>query len=158
MRPYAAVMRRYAGGLAVVAVLIAPIAGSAQQSDPERVVREFLVPFANRDFDRFIPYFAEDATMFFPPANAAPTSLVRGRANIEKAFKTLYSAYPRPAGAAPNAITPRDLLVQESGDHAVVTFALGNDAAPGRRTIVLRRIANQWQIVHLHGSSAGQSK
>lgn len=150
-------MCRYSAGVAVLAVLISSTVATAQPSDAERIVRDFLVPFANRDFDRFIPYFAEDATMFFPPANSAPTGLVRGRSNIEQAFKTLYTAYPRPAGAASTPINPKDFRVQQLGDHAIVTFLLGSDTAPGRRTIVLRRVADQWRIVHLHGSSANST-
>ena len=138
---------------AILVALLAPSDGFAQTSDAEQTVREFLVPFAARDFERFIPYFAEEATMFFPPANSAPAGLVRGRANIERAFKALYDAYPRPAGAAPTPITPKELLVQQSDDYAIVTFLLGNETAPGRRTLVLRRMASQWRIVHLHGSS-----
>ena len=150
-------MSRALAGIAVLILLIAPGAVSAQAPDAERTVREFLVPFANRDFDRFIPYFAEDATMFFPPANTAPTGLVRGRAQIEQAFKALYTAYPRKPGTVPNPIAPKDLLVQQSGEHAIVTFLLGSETAPGRRTIVLRRVADQWKIVHLHGSSANNN-
>ena len=150
-------MSRAVVGIVVLILFIAPGAVCAQAPDAERTVREFLVPFANRDFDRFIPYFAEDATMFFPPATTAPTGLVRGRAQIEQAFKTLYTAYPRKPGTVPNPITPKDLLVQQSGEHAIVTLLLGNETAPGRRTIVLRRVADQWKIVHLHGSSANNN-
>ena len=150
-------MSRHVAWFSAVVLLITPGVLSAQAPDAERTVREFLVPFASRDFDRFIPYFAEDATMFFPPANTAPTGLVRGRAQIEQAFKTLYAAYPRKPGSAPTPITPKDLLVQQSGDHAVVTFLLGSETAPGRRTIVLRRVADQWKIVHLHGSQANDN-
>ena len=146
-------------GTVVRSVLVAlcvlcPAAGVAQQQTPEQTVREFLIPFADRDVIRFIPYFADDATMFFPPANSAPLGLVRGRSDIERAFKALYAAYPRPANAKANSIVPQDLQVQESGDHAVVTFVLGTNAAPGRRTLVLRRIGKDWKILHLHGSSA----
>ena len=140
----------------IVLVLLCVLypAAVAQQQTPEQTVREFLIPFADRDVIRFIRYFADDATMFFPPANSAPLALVRGRSEIERAFKALYAAYPRPAGAKANSIAPQDLQVQESGDHAVVTFVLGTNAAPGRRTLVLQRIGKDWKILHLHGSAA----
>jgi ketosteroid isomerase-like protein len=48
-----------------------------------------------------------------------------------------------------------DLHVQMVGDAAVVTFHLGPIATPSRRTLVFRRVAaEEWQLVHVHGSFA----
>ena len=125
------------------------------QKDVDRVIRDFLVAFSNRDFAVFIPYFVEDATVFFPPSTAAPLGRIRGRSEIERAFKTIFNAYPPRTTRPPTPITPQEMLVQEVDGHAVVTFELGNQSARQRRTFVLKRVGNDWMIVHLHGSASG---
>ena len=146
------------GVLALAGAFIALVVARAQldvQKDVERVVRNFLVAFGNRDFAVFVPYFSEDATVFFPPSAAAPLGRVQGRSEIERTFKTIFDAYPRrSAGPAPS-ITPQDLLIQQLDGHAVVSFHLGSENARQRRTLVLKRVAGEWKIVHLHGSAAG---
>ena len=124
------------------------------QKDVEHVIRDFLVAFSNRDFAAFLPYFAEDATVFFPPSTAAPLGRVQGRSEIERTFKTIFDAYPPRTTRPPAPITPQDLLIQQFDDHAIVTFELGSQTARQRRTFVLTRIGNQWKIVHLHGSAS----
>ena len=120
----------------------------------ERVVTEFLTAFSNRDFTRFVPFFSEDATMFFPPSAAAPTGLVRGRNEIEHTFRLIFAKSPPRTPGPVTPIRPLDLLVEEFGETAVVTFHLGSDAARQRRTIVMQRAGEQWRIVHLHGSAS----
>ena len=130
-------------------------AQTTPQQDVERVMRDFLVAFSNREFAVFVPYFSEDATVFFPPSTAAPLGRVRGRAQIEQTFKSIFDAYPLRSTRAATPVAPQDLLIQELGGHAVVTFQLGSETTRQRRTFVLRRIGDEWKIVHLHGSAAG---
>jgi ketosteroid isomerase-like protein len=125
------------------------------QKDIERVIRDFLIAFGNRDYAAFIPYFSEDATVFFPPSKAAPLGRVRGRSEIERTFKIIFDAYPPRSNRPPAPIAPQDLLIQEVDGHAVVTFQLGSETARQRRTFVLTRIGDAWKILHLHGSAAG---
>ena len=144
--------------LLVPAVLPRSATGTQdQRAAIERMMREFLVHFSNRDVAAFGPYFAEDATVFFPPsAFGPPSGRVEGRASIAEGFRRLYErvgrerAAPRPAGAG---IQPRDLRIQAFEGFAVVTFHLGSDSARGRRTFVLRRADTTWTIVHLHAST-----
>ncbi len=124
------------------------------QKDIERVIRDFLIAFGNRDYAAFIPYFSEDATVFFPPSAAAPLGRVQGRSEIERTFKTIFDAYPPRSDRPPTPIAPQDLLIQESDGQAVVTFQLGSEAARQRRTLVLKRMGAEWKIVHLHGSAS----
>lgn len=125
------------------------------QTDVERVIGDFLVAFSNRDFAVFVPYFSEDATVFFPPSTAAPLGRVQGRSEIERTFKMIFDAYPPRPNRPPTPIAPQDLLIQEVDGHAVVTFQLGSETARQRRTFVLRRVGQEWKIVHMHGSAAG---
>ena len=130
-------------------------AQSNPQKDIERVVTDFLAGFGNRDYARFVPYFSEDATVFFPPSKAAPLGRIQGRAQIERTFKTIFEAYPPRSDRPAAAIAPQDLLIQAADGHAVVTFLLGSETARQRRTLVLRRVGAEWKIVHLHGSASG---
>ena len=112
----------------------------------------FLAAFANRDLPAFTEFFAEDATMFFPPsAPGSPPRRVEGKTEIGRAFKELYDrlGLGRTTG---RQIQPQDLLVQRYDSFAVVTFHLGSDATRGRRSFVLRRTGSEWKVVHLHAS------
>lgn len=93
--------------------------------------------------------------MFFPPSTAAPLGRVQGRSEIERTFKMIFDAYPPRPNRPPTPIAPQDLLIQEVDGHAVVTFQLGSETARQRRTFVLRRVGQEWKIVHMHGSAAG---
>ena len=141
----------------MLSAVMSPVAAGAQEpkGQIERVVRDFLVAFGNRDFAVFVPYFAEDATVFFPPSAIAPLGRIQGRAEIERTFKAIFAAYPPRPGRTTLPIGPQDLLVQEFDGYAVATFHLGSETARQRRTLVVRRIGGAWKIVHLHGSAAG---
>jgi ketosteroid isomerase-like protein len=146
-------------GVLVVAVALSTLgvagAQTTAQTNVERVIRDFLVAFSNRDFAVFVPYFSEDATVFFPPSTAAPLGRVQGRSEIERTFNMIFDAYPPRPNRPPTPIAPQDLLIQEVDGHAVVTFQLGSETARQRRTFVLRRVGQEWKIVHMHGSAAG---
>lgn len=117
------------------------------------LLEQFLVAFSNRDIATFSAFFAEEATMFFPPsAFGPPSGLVEGRANIAEGFRRLYerTGPPRSPGAI---IEPQDLRIKEFEGAAVVTFHLGSENRRGRRTFVLRRYGTEWRIVHLHAST-----
>jgi hypothetical protein len=82
----------------VVALVLSGLGVAHGQPNPqkeiERVVRDFLIAFGNRDCALFVPYFSEDATVFFPPSKAAPLGRVQGRSQIERTSKTIFDAYP----------------------------------------------------------------
>ena len=138
-------------------VVAGPITTHAQRrstQEIERVVTDFLTAFGNRDFAQFLPFFSEDATMFFPPSAPAPTGLVRGRNEDRADSQGDLCKVPITHFGPGHSIRPLDLLVEEFGDAAVVTFHLGSEAARQRRTIVMRRVGEQWRIAHLHGSAS----
>jgi hypothetical protein len=102
-----------------------------------------------------MPYFADEATIFLPPAARGPVERIQGRTGIEQAFRLIFNNNPRPADVAPRPIAPQDLLIQQFEGWSVVTFHLGRGPALQRRTLVLKQVGREWKIVHLHASAAG---
>jgi ketosteroid isomerase-like protein len=139
--------------VALLALLVCARVAPAQ--DVREMMTDFLAAFSSRDISAFIPYFAENATAFFPPAATAPSTRVQGRQAIKETFTTILARYAQPNSTTRPPIAPQDLQIQEFDGTAIVTFHLGNDAARQRRTFVLRRAGDAWKIVHLHGSAIG---
>jgi len=56
-------------GCLVVLLISGVVTSAAAQGgadEVERVIKDFLVPFCNRNISEVIKYFADDATAFFP--------------------------------------------------------------------------------------------
>ena len=120
-------------------------------SEVRAAVEEFLTAFDNLDWERFHTCFAPDATVFFPldlhPRRADGTT------EVEAEFKRIFDeARKRAAGPPYLHLVPSDMAIQVWQDAALVSFHLDRPQALGRRTLVLRRRKQQWQIVHLHAS------
>ena len=120
----------------------------------------FLAAFDSLQFDAFRGYFAEDMTMFFPfpqlPAR------VDDRAEVEEVFGKFMTAQREARAKAGRpmvqGIAPRDLKVQMAGpDVAVVSFHLGAEETPSRRSVVFRRDPGGWKVIHWHASSPPQA-
>jgi len=103
------------------------------------------------DQARFDQFFATDATMFFPDG-PFPETRVEGRKAVLASFHEFF-ALVRKRGRTALNIAPIDKRVQVYGEVAVVTFELENDETVGRRSLILRKIGNDWRIVHLHASA-----
>ena len=128
----------------------------ASDRDPAAEVREtfgqFIQAFDNLDWDHFIGFFSEDATMFQPRRFWRRAG---NKAEIESQFREIF---PQIRGSQTKPpfmdLQPRDLRVQMLGtEAAIVTFHL--DDRPGmlnRRTIVLQHFKSGWKIVHIHAS------
>src|SRR5688500_1258357 len=93
--------------VAIVTVLLmtlaAPCMSQPQLRDVQQTLERFLIPFSNRDVPTFIAFFAEDATMFFPPSSGASAKRVEGRAAIAETFKAAF-------GRVTTAATPGSLI------------------------------------------------
>ena len=113
---------------------------------------EFVSAFNALDQARFDGLWAEDAAVFFPQP-PFPIRRVEGKAQVLSWFKRFMDAQ-RSAGKSPG-VDPNDLLVQMIGPTAaIVSFHLGSEpSAAARRTLVYRKDASGWRIVHLHGSA-----
>ena len=118
---------------------------------PEAAATEFLDAFKSMDQARFDQFFATDVTMFFPDG-PFPEARVEGRQAVLASFHEFF-ALVRKRGRTALNITPVDQRVQLYGDVAVVTFGLESSEAVGRRSIVFRKIGNDWRIVHFHASA-----
>ena len=126
-----------------------PPAATADGAD--HAVAAFLDAFDALDFERFSAFFADDATMFFP-SGPFPQARVEGKAAITTAFGALFDR-ARERGVPRLGLRPLDIQVQNLGSFAVASFHLRGNGNIGRRSIVLRREAAGWRIVHFHASS-----
>jgi ketosteroid isomerase-like protein len=121
----------------------------------DAAVARWLDAFNRLDWPAFRAAFAPDATVFHPsPADGAGRRVEP--ADLDRAWLAVLASLKARSGrnAPPYlSIMPRDLRVDRlSADAALVTFHLGADPWPGRRTVVWRRDAIGWRIVHLHAS------
>ena len=112
----------------------------------------FLTAFRNLDWGRFDDYFADDAIAFFPPS-----ARFNGRANnkkeVEAIFKNVFVNARKLREQPPYlTIEPHDLHIQLQGTIAIISFLLEDPGMLGRRTVVWRKEANSWKIIHLHAS------
>jgi ketosteroid isomerase-like protein len=118
----------------------------------ERTLHDFLTAFANLEWDAFRACFDDEATVFFPRRDH-PTR-VEGRDEIERVFLLEFTETRQRASGPPYLeLRPRDLLIQDLGDLALISFHLTLPGALRRRTFVLRKRAGRWKILHLHASN-----
>lgn len=129
-----------------------PVAQSAADAPVRAAVAEFVNALNAFDAERLGRSFAEDITAFFPGL-PFPAARIEGRANVQSAFSQLF-AQLRQRGTRGGNLQPRGQSVQLYGDVAVATFHLVGQQDVGRRTLVLRRVAGRWLIVHMHSSVA----
>lgn len=123
---------------------------SAGSSTIPSVLTAFLRAFSCLDLDAMLDCVAPDATAFLPGEHHR--TRLQGKAAIGNAFAAVL-ARVRATGATHLPLEAHDVLVQEWGDTAAVTFHLRGEHL-SRRTFVLRREATGWHIVHLHASNA----
>jgi ketosteroid isomerase-like protein len=116
---------------------------------PEETLADFLAAFRRCDLDRMMGYFADDATAF-APVHHAPERLA-DREAIRAMFARVITAV-QATGATEVSLNPTDAMTQTFGDIVMITLHLRGDRL-GRRTFVLSRVGNGWQIVHLHASN-----
>lgn len=135
---------------------LTPIAmASEQQREAEAALRAFLTAFENLDWVAFTKFFAEDATAFLPSPEAPRR--FDGKAAIEGQFRLGFSEIRQDSGARVppfHKLEPVDLRVEAFGNQlAVATFLLVSEQRIARRTLILRRDAGGWRIIHLHAST-----
>ena len=149
-------------GLLLVSLLLDAPAVLAQEpardeADIERAVNGIVEAVENADMPGFLAFFDEDATMFHNMAQSsgnAPRRL-QGRTDIERSMRGVFDQLKENSGRTTGPyvqIQPLDRMVQTYDQFAVVSFHLGSAPAISRRTLVFRKVASAWKVVHLHGS------
>jgi ketosteroid isomerase-like protein len=129
-------------------------AGLSDAPEVRRALSEFLLAFENLEWDRFRSHFSSDVCVFFPSAST-PEEFC-GRVAVEKRFQQEFDSIRREAGSGPPFmhLHPDSLKIVMLGrSAALVSFELHNALRVGRRTILFRREAGAWRIVHLHASN-----
>ena len=119
----------------------------------ERVVKEFLTAVDTGDQARLESCFDVEATMYFPFDDTP--DLVEGRIAVLERFDRLFAAWRRRGLSTPYVgFAPKQFRTRAVGaGHALATFTVGIEGAPGRRSVLLRRSDTRWQILHLHASN-----
>lgn len=133
------------------------LASAGDSAAARAAAQGFLAAFDSLQFDRFRDYFAEDVTMFFPFPQFP--GRVDGKTRVAEIFGQFMAAQrdARSKAGRPmvQGIAARDLSVQMAGaGAAIVSFHLGAEATPARRSVVFRKEAGGWKVVHWHASSA----
>ncbi len=139
----------------IFACLESGLAQSSQSNRDESEVRQtlqnFLTSFDDLDMQRFISFFEEDASIFYPRGTA---KRVDGRDAIQSQFTEVFAGIRGRQTHPPYMhIEPRNTGIQLLGEVAIVTFHL--DDRPGmlnRRTVILHKTTSGWKIAHLHAS------
>jgi ketosteroid isomerase-like protein len=119
-------------------------------STVQAVLGAFLRAFSCLDLDAMLDCVAPDATAFLP--GEYHRTRLQGKGEIGKALALVLTRL-RATGATSLSLDVHELLVQEWGDTAAVTFHLRGEHL-SRRTFLFRREATGWHIVHLHASNA----
>ena len=125
-------------------------ADQLRNSSLEETQAAWLDRFNALDLPGFLRFFAKDATVFSPtPIDETGRRVEAG--GIASYWTKIFARLGE--GRTSLSIRPQDVTVTLLGDTAaVVTFHLSPDAYPNRRTLVWRRDAEGWRIVHLHAS------
>ena len=110
----------------------------------------FITAFSKLDLDGMMMCFANNATAFFPIAHQA--TFLDGKEEIVEAFANVISKI-RAKGLNGIKLDLEDVNIQRFGDAAIATFHI-RDGDLSRRTLVLRRLHDDWLIQHLHASNA----
>jgi ketosteroid isomerase-like protein len=117
--------------------------------DVAAAFESFIAAFNALDFERFRRCLAPEVSLFAPRADGAP--LIEGAPAVEAHFAAVFRA-EGPAG--PNIQPTRVHVRALAPQAALVTFEFARaHGSIGRRTLVLRRIEDDWRIVHIHASN-----
>jgi len=137
--------------LLVVPSAVAQVQPVSAESQVRAALTRFVQAFDDLDWETFRLAFDDNATVFYPRAFPERAN---GRAEFEKAFRTVFEQIRSGKTAAPYMdIQPREMKIQLFGNVAIATFHLDDRAGfVNRRTIVLNKSETGWKIVHLHAS------
>lgn len=121
-------------------------------SEVRQNFKNFITAFDELDWDKFINYFSDSATVFFffedKPLRAA------GRNEIENMFRKFFDeTRNKTGGPSYLKLKPQDVVIQMLNGAAVISFYINGKFGTGRRTLVFQNIGGKWVIIHLHASN-----
>jgi ketosteroid isomerase-like protein len=111
----------------------------------------FLTALNKRDWLAYRATLDDSISIFLE--DPAPAQRLDGRTAAESLFIQIFPPSGTPASSLPAPIMPAHLRVQSFGDVAVVSFEIVRPRSISRRTLIARRGANGWRMVHIHGSA-----
>lgn len=113
----------------------------------------FVSAFNRRDWPAFRATLDPNVSVIFD--RPGPPLRQDGHDAVESVFRQIFPDTPSVGGTPLSQIQPQELRVQDFGNVVVLSFHLSAPTGVGRRTLVLRRAAGRWTVVHIHGSSSG---
>jgi ketosteroid isomerase-like protein len=114
-----------------------------------QAVAEFLAAFGPLDLPKLAYWMAPEITAFLPFAPGR----VDGRPALVRAFEGLFvSLRQQMAGPSYLQLEADRTKVLLSEGIAVVSFELPHPSSIGHRTLVFKKLADGWRIVHAHAS------
>ena len=118
-------------------------------NDVPAAFEEFISAFNALDMNRFAACLAPLVSLY--PPGSSQSLLVEGHEAVVKHFEKVFQV-ESPAGPK---ITPDNVRFQLLGNEAtLVTFTFSRPAGSvGKRSIVFKRNALGWQILHIHASN-----
>jgi hypothetical protein len=121
-------------------------------------LKRFVTAFEYLNFDQFQTFFADDVTVFFPPS-AMVANRIDGKEKVMDVFKLFFQKIKEKKTNPPYLdITPKKLEINIYQDIAIATFALYDDDALSRRTMILKKIKLKFLIIHMHASKIDNPK
>jgi ketosteroid isomerase-like protein len=132
----------------------ATTASNALHAELRPVLMQFLDAIDQADLGALAPLWCPDATMYFPFANSpAP---FRGRDAILARFAKMFDDLRarNPAGPPYVRFEVREFEAEPLDPrHVLACATLAFARQLGRRTIVFRREADGWRLLHVHASN-----
>jgi ketosteroid isomerase-like protein len=116
----------------------------------QATLQTFLDAFSKLDLETMISCFADDSTAFFPSEHQIERLV--GKTSIKNAFNDVITKVKR-SGAGNLKLETKDVIAQRFGEVAILTFQIF-DTQTSRRTLVMKRGLEGWQVIHMHASNA----
>jgi len=131
------------------------IKGVPAEDDAQAALLAFLRAFEDCDLPRMEAAFASGATSFDrAPKEPGDLARYRRKAGMPEGMRQLAANLPKSAAGPPyQPLDPQNLACDVYGEIALCTFELAGPDSLGRRTIILRREARAWKIIHVHASN-----
>lgn len=125
---------------------------TAAQDEPIGCWQRFLEALAASDPAGIEAVISADATMFLLAANGREA--VRGSAAIVARFSRLFEQIRDSGTPAPRFVIEDFNLTELGPDFRLADSMVRAGDETGRRSLVFRREADGWRILHMHASNA----